>query len=131
VVAVHNYVGWRTRRLELTVHRYLFRARRRPRLSPLLEALVLDTAELREIMNCRCPFCGKQFRGRRDLAVHLALDRRCKFHYGSLLKYVASTYRAVRAVIRRDNRRYYVKGYNWYLTDPLDACRAAISVLRV
>jgi len=129
---VHSYSGWwRVRDLGTTIHRYLFRVRRRPKLNPLLEALVLDTAELREMLELRCPFCGREFASRRSLARHLALSRWCKLQYASLLKDVAIAYRLIRSVVRRDNCRYYVRGCNWSLRDPLDACRTAKAVLNL
>jgi len=125
------YNNRRVRTLEVTIQRYLFKTKRRPRLDPLLLALLQEIDEFNDILGARCPVCGRRFKSRKYLALHFRRSGRCRVLFCGLLRYVVEAYWRVRKVTRRDNGRYYVRGYNYYFTDPAEALRAAKAVLRI
>jgi hypothetical protein len=116
--------------------RYFIRSRRKPQLPPTLFKLILRTPECAKLLNLECPWCGRKFRTCRQLRQHLIVHkyttteaRSCVFHFNQLVNYLTDTFYKVIPLIYSNNRKYYVRGYNWYFKTLDEAVEAALNVI--
>ena len=57
--------------------------------------------EVRDIMTLKCPFCGRRFGRRANLASHLYRSE-CSFAYRSMVMNIVRAYKMIRYIIRND-----------------------------
>jgi len=101
------------RYLDLIIHRYLVsKPSSKPRIPKSLKSLIEEFPEAREILDGRCPWCGRRFSRGRSIARHLSPNRRlssCPFMYLQLLKIISNSYKDIEKVWNYKRRRYYVR----------------------
>jgi hypothetical protein len=107
--------------IDIVIHRYLFR-KNKPVIPPKLKLILSKTPEVQKLMNKECPWCGRKFKSRRNLSIHLKANghnvSECSLMYMQLLNNIASTYNKVKyeVIRKRDikSRPYYVKPLGTY-----------------